>query len=328
MKGGGPRAPSEGAAASRRPNRLQAFALTWGTDQLRALVSSLGRLWQQPLASLMSAAVVGTSLALPAGMFRLLDNLDALSQAWGRQSEVSVFLKEDAGEKDGQTLEKAIGELANVTAVKTISPEDALAEFQTLSGFGSDLGVFEENPFPFVIVVTPAASGGENSVAQLVTSLKALPRVDSVRVDMDWVQRLEAVLAVGRRAVLIVGALLGMGVLLVIGNTIRLDIENNRHEIEISKLVGATDALVRRPFLLAGVWLGVIGGFIAWLLVESSLAMLANPVAALAALYESDFRLAASGMGGLLDLLMAGTMLGLLGAWLAVGHQLRKIVPH
>ncbi len=295
---------------------------------MQMAVGSLGRLFRNSLASFMTAAVIGIALALPTGLYVLLDNLGELSSSWDGQASLSLFLQDSVSTKQAGKLAKRLTDWPEVERVELITPEQALAEFGEQSGLGNALEALEENPLPAVLIVTPI--GGQltpDSAATLQKKLAALPETALAQLDLEWVQRLAAMLDIARRGIMVIGTLLALAVLLVIGNTIRLEIQNRREEIVVTKLIGATNAFVRRPFLYSGVWYGIIGAGIAWLLVEAGLFLLNGPVTRLAGLYQSDFSLETLPLR-LLGLLGAGgLLLGLLGSWLAVGKHLRAIEP-
>ncbi len=292
------------------------------------LLSSLGRLWRNPVASLMTVAVIGIALALPAGLHLLLENARMLSGGWDGSTQVSLFLRREVPEAESERLAAALRERPEVAETTLIPRAEALAEFRELSGFGGALDALEENPLPDVIVVRPAPGhAAPKAVEALVAELRVVPGVEHARLDMQWVKRLYALMEIVRRGVEVVAVLLGLAVLLVVGNTIRLDIQNRRREIEVAKLIGATDAFIRRPFLYSGAWYGLFGGVAAWLLVSMALWATGGPVQQLALLYQSQFRLVAADAGTVLALLAGGALLGLLGSWLAVGRHLRAIEP-
>ena len=292
------------------------------------LLSSLGRLWRNPVASLMTVAVIGIALALPAGLHLLLENARLLSGGWDGSTQVSLFLRREVPEAESARLASALRERPEIAETTLIPRAEALAEFRTLSGFGGALDALDENPLPDVIVVRPAPGhAAPKAVEALVAELRVVPGVEHARLDMQWVKRLYALMEIVRRGVEVVALLLGLAVLLVVGNTIRLDIQNRRREIEVAKLIGATDAFIRRPFLYSGAWYGLFGGVAAWLLVSMALWATGGPVQQLALLYQSQFRLVAADTGTVLTLLVGGALLGLLGSWLAVGRHLAAIEP-
>jgi cell division transport system permease protein len=295
---------------------------------LQVFFYSLGELVRAPFASLMSISVIGITLALPSGLYLMIDNIQRVSTGWDGQPKISLFLKRDADEKAAKGLGERIRRLSSVAAVQYVSPAQALAEFRRLSGFGETLDALGYNPLPPVLIVQPAS--GFNDPDKLETLVAELGRnadVDLAQLDLEWVKRLYALLQVARRAVWILASLLGLAVVLIIGNTIRLAVLNRRDEIEVIKLVGGTDAFIRRPFLYAGVFQGLLGASLAWLLVSGALAMLAAPIGHLASLYASSFRPRGLDISGVGLLLAAGLLLGWLGSRIAVGRHLQDIEP-
>ncbi len=293
----------------------------------QAFFESAGRLARAPLASLMTIGVIGITLALPAGLFVLIDNLERVSRGWEGAGQISLFLRRDAAGKPAERLADRIRRLPAVARVDYISPEAALAEFRRSSGFGAALDALERNPLPPVLVVHPRIDTSAEQLAALARELGQYSEVELAQLDLEWVRRLHAMLALAERAVWALAALLAAGVLLTIGNTIRLAVLHRKDEIEVIKLVGGTDAFIRRPFLYAGAQQGLAGAALAWALVSGAVLLVAAPVGELAGLYGSDFRvrgLDAAG-GGLL--LAVGTALGWLGSRAAVGRHLRAIEP-
>ena len=289
---------------------------------------SLQRLWRTPLPSLMTWLVIGIALALPTGLLVSLANLEQLSRNWDGAAQISLFLTRTASSADSERLLRELRVRDDIAGVEYISAEQALAEFQQFSGYGRVLESLESNPLPAVIVVRPREQAlSAASTARLQAELEQLAEVDRAVLDLEWVQRLYALMDLGQRLALALAALLAVGVLLVIGNTIRLAIESRRDEILVVKLVGGTNAFVRRPFLYTGIWYGLGGGLIAWLIVLMALWLLGEPVATLAGLYRSDFSLSGLGIANSLLLLGGSALLGLLGAWLAVGRHLDAIEP-
>lgn len=276
----------------------------------------------------MTVAVIAIALALPSGLFVLLKNLQIVAGGWDRSAQISLFLKTGTSSQRMHTLAGRLRQRGDIAEVETIAAEQALAEFRAASGFGEALEVLKTNPLPPVIVVIPALARQQPAqVAALVETLAALPEVDQARLDMQWLQRLYALMDMGRRATLAIAAMLGLAVLLVVGNTIRLDIQNRREEIEVTTLVGATNAFIRRPFLYRGFWYGLFGGVLAWLMVRAALMLLNGPAEQLAGLYGSGFELLGLGGAGSLLLLTLAAGLGLLGSWVAVSRHLGKIEP-
>ncbi len=317
-------------STQRRPGWLQRLQSPHVYLQRHAQVAldSLGRLYRNPLASLMTAAVIGIALALPSGLYLLLDNLQRLSGSWDEQASLSVFLKDEVPARTAQDMAKRITGWPEVTSVQLITPEQALEEFSAHSGFADALEALDKNPLPAVLIVVPDSAHSEPDAAgELQKRLRGLPEVELAQLDLEWVQRLTAMIEIARRGLLVISALLALAVLLVIGNTIRLEIQNRRQEIVVTKLIGATDPFVRRPFLYSGLWYGLLGALLAWLLISAGFWLLTGPVATLAGLYQSDFSLRTLPLLSLAILLGGGSLLGLLGSWLAVGRHLNEIEP-
>ena len=301
---------------------------TWIRRHAQVALDSLGRLWRNGIASSMTAAVIGIALALPAGLYLLLDNLDRLSGSWDGQVSLSVFLQDEVTSKQAQALAERIGKWDEVEDVRLVTAESALTEFAAQTGLGSVLESLEDNPLPAVLVIIPMESHTTpTAAAELRGKLAVLPEAALAQLDLEWVQRLNAMLDTAKRGVLIISFLLALAVLLVIGNTIRLEIQNRRDEIVVTKLIGATNGFVRRPFLYSGIWYGIAGAVFAWLLVEAGFFLLSEPVSRLAGLYESEFALQTLPVLLLFVLVGGGLLLGLLGSWLAVGRHLSAIEP-
>tara|TARA_R110000823_G_scaffold119998_23_gene244646 strand:- start:19796 stop:20662 length:867 start_codon:yes stop_codon:yes gene_type:complete len=280
-----------------------------------------------PGASLLTWLVIGIALALPVGLNVALDNVGRLSTNWDSPAQLSLFLRDGLADERPAQLVQELRERADVKSATFVSREAALAEFTALSGFGDILASLDQNPLPHLLLVTPLESLTETALRELRAELAATPEVAEAVLDMDWLRRLHNILEISQRLVLVVGGMLVLGVVLILGNTIRLAIESRRDEIVIVKLVGGSNGFVRRPFLYTGLWYGVGGGLLAGLLVEAALWYVRAPVGRLAALYESPFYLSGLGVMGVLNLLLVGAGLGLAGAWLAVSRHLADIEP-
>jgi len=311
-----------------RLNKPRSRVNAYFTHNLWVLVSSLGALWRTPLATLMTAAVIGIALALPTGLHVLLQNVQQLSMGWEGTAQMSVFLKPGVPEKRIQSLADKLRGWDGVAEVRYISREQALAEFRELSGFGDALDVLDENPLPAVLVLRPTAEATEPAkMALLLGKVQKLEPVDLAQLDMEWVRRLSGIIEVGKRGVLLLGGVLALAILLVVGNTIRLTILSRSQEIIVTKLIGATNTFIRRPFLYTGFWYGLMGAVLAWLLVVILLGLLSDPVSRLSFLYSSEFSLDGLDLETVIILLGSGIALGLLGSWLAVGRHLQAIEP-
>lgn len=301
---------------------------TWITRHLQTAIGSLGRLAQQPGSTLLTVLVMGIALALPASLNVLVTNAQLVSGNWDRALDITVYFKQSVDETTAKHLVDTLRQRKDVKAVQFISAGDALKDFKEHSGFGSTLEALTSNPLPQVAVITPAATDNMGSVIDsLSVELRTLPDVDVVQVDTAWVQRYLAILDAFHRVLGLIAVLLGFGVIVIIGNTIRLDIQNRREEIEVTKLVGGSDAFVRRPFLYSGFWYGLGGGVAAWLLVAIVVALLSGPVQRIAGLYNSDFALSGLSLDQSLGLLAAGIGLGWAGSLVATNRHLNEIVP-
>jgi cell division transport system permease protein len=287
---------------------------------------ALRRILRQPAGSSLTVMVIAIALALPAGLRVIVNNADLLSDSWEGVADFTVYLKLEVDVDDARALADGIRARDDVAAVTFISRDDALAEFRARSGFGDALGALQENPLPHALVVRPAG-GAAADIEPLARDLDALDATDLVQLDTEWVARLRGILILLARIVDIVTVLLSLAVVLVIGNTIRLEINNRSTEIEVMKLVGGTDGFIRRPFLYLGLWYGFGGALAAGLLVFIALALISGPVEALAGLYSSGYRLSGLAIDEIAVLLAGGAALGWAGAWLAAARHLRAIEP-
>lgn len=314
---------SKPAAAERKKaggagSRLRA----WREQHLYSLVSSLGRLAARPVATGLTVGVMAIAMALPLGLGMALGNIERFSGSVTESREIGVFLKADVTVAQARDLAAGIGSRADVAGVTVRTPEEGLEEFRAMSDLAGALDVLEENPLPTVLVVQPRGDGDA-----LAADLRQLPQADIVQHDAAWRQRLSAWLAFGERVVQVVAVLLGLGVLLVVGNTVRLDIGARSEEIGVLQHLGATDAFVRRPFLYLGAWYGLAAGLLAGLLLLAAGLLMQGRLSALVASYGTQFALSGPGLRGTLLLLAGSALMGWLGAWLATGHHLRRTRP-
>jgi cell division transport system permease protein len=319
----------DGASPRRRRQwRIVANLRTWLSRHAQAAVGALGRFLASPLAALMSIAVVAIAAAVPAFLYVVLDNSARLLTSWEGAGTLTLFLKPEVSDGAARSLADQLGKRSDVARVQVIGRTEGLAEFRRLSGFGAALDALGENPFPAVLVVQ-ARDGNDGSppAPRVLEALRQLPEADVAQADQDWVQRFQAFAALGQRITGVLAALLAAGVLFVVGNTLRLEIRDRHAEIEITALVGGTPAFIRRPFLYLGLWVGLLGGLLGWLVTVIALAALDSPVSRLAALYQSDFVLRGGGFTLFAAMIGAGALLGLTGAWLAVGRRLGVALP-
>ena len=300
----------------------------WALRHIQVLLSSLGRLIKKPLSTLLTASVIGITLSLPIGLHTIIGNLQTLGDNWQGASSLSVFLSAKLKQDKITALTSALESRPEVAKITYITPEQAMEEFRQLSGFSEALELLEENPLPPVLLVrlAPDYSDAEQT-GEFARELEKLPEVELAEADLQWVRRFQGITEIVQRGSMVLAALLGLAVILIMGNTIRLEIQNRHKEIEIIKLVGGTNAFIQRPFLYEGFWYGLLGGLIAWLLLLVSLSLLSGPVSRLALLYESDFSLPYLPLSSVLITLIGSTLLGLSGAWVAVKQHLSSIEP-
>jgi len=314
-----------GLATTRR--RLRA----WGRRHSYSFFSSLGALLKHRIGTLMTVLVLGIAILLPLGLYVTLNNLDRLDlrrEEWGA---ITVFLSTDVAGDDLERIAEATGERADVVAVELVSPEQGMAEFREASGFGQSLEMLGENPLPWVMMVSPAmgAKGGEEgeeALASLMQYLEQLDPVESVQYDFKWLQRLGRMLELGHAAVTVLALLFGLAVMVVVANTIRLDVAARAEEIEIFALVGAGNGFIRQPFLYTGLWYGLMGGALAAGLMKLCLLYLDVPLSRLLDAYGHGISLAGLDAAQLGGLLAASGLLGMLGAWISVQRYLRMLV--
>ncbi len=299
----------------------------WLARHAQSCLASLGRLWRQPVGTLLTVLVIGIALALPAALGVLVRNAEALAGRWESVRDFSVYLQPGLAAERAGELAAALESRPGVATVQLITADDALAELRAASGFADLVDALERNPLPHTLIVRPAPAAASAAIAALAAELQTLPEVELVQLDSDWVARLNAILSFVRRAIWVAATLLITAVIVIVGNTIRLDIQNQRADIEVAKLLGATDAFVRRPFLYTGLWYGLAGGTVALLLLLATLVLLGGPAEQLAALYGDRFEPLGLSRDGALALLAAAVAAGLAGAWLAVARHLVDIQP-
>jgi cell division transport system permease protein len=301
---------------------------SYGTRHLQALFGALGRLMRAPLATLLTLIVIGVALALPTGLAILVENLRTATGDMENALDFTVHFKTATPIERVQQIAKNARERPDIAKVTVRTADEALEEFKTASGFGDALSALTDNPLPHHLVVRPAQSAsGPTEIESMRRYFSAFPEVELVQLDLDWVRKLHSMLDVLLRVFWVVVAVLGLGVLAVIGNTIRLEIQHRRPEIEVTKLVGGSNAFVRRPFLYTGLFYGLGGAVLAALIVVAGMAYLDQAVGDLSAQYGSRFALhGLTGQGwGLLAGVGAG--LGWLGALVSTGRHLRQIEP-
>jgi cell division transport system permease protein len=300
----------------------------WLMRHLQTGIGSLGRLAQHKLATMLTILVIGIALALPACLHLLVTNAQVATGNWNRAVDLTVFLKRPTSAEEARRTSERIRQRRDVAEAQLILADEALKEFRRDSGFGDAIDALNENPLPHTIVVRPAATYTTAADLQsLAADVRALPSVETVQLDTAWVNRLNAILEAFQRGLVLAAGILGLGVMVIVGNTIRLDIQNRRDEIEVTKLVGGSDAFVRRPFLYNGFWYGLGGAVTAWLITLVALAVLREPIGRLAGLYGSAYELEALDPKASVALLLSGVALGWLGSYIAATRHLRRIEP-
>lgn len=309
------------------PVRSSSAFSIWLARHASTSIGALGRLSRQPFASLMIVLVIAVTLALPAAINVVVKNAQSVSGSWDDALDFSVYLKLDVAVDDAEGLARLIGQRADVEAVNLVTAEAALAEFKQQSGFGAALDQLGDNPLPHTLVVRPGPGNTGASLTLLQEEIGNLPETELVQADTEWVQRFHAILDIVRQAIAIGGALLGIAIVVIIGNTIRLDIENRREEIEVTKLIGASNAFVRRPFLWTGFWYGLLGGAFALALVRYGLHLLKEPLARLAGLYQGSISVVTLTASESAAILGVAIFLGLLASWVTTARHMRRIEP-
>lgn len=298
----------------------------WRQHHARVARESLVRLLMSPVSTLMTVLVIAIALSMPAGLAKLLMNAQQVAARWDGNPQISLYMQQGATPAEQQTLLEAVKGTPGVLSATLISPEQALDEFRQLSGYGEAVDLLGHNPLPALISIEPAGQDPKELQA-LRDRLAGLTGVDSAELDMAWLARLRAILEFGERllATLFVGFL--MAVLLVVVNTIRLAIESRRDEIVTVKMLGATNAFVRRPFLYMGFWSGLLGGLLAAIFVTATLFWLNEPLTELARLYQAPLHIEGLTLREWFVIPAFSAVLGLIGAWFAVRRHLRALEP-
>lgn len=293
-----------------------------------ALFSSLGRLVATPFSSTMTVVVLAISISMATGFYILLENVSQLTASLETSNQISLFLRDDVSASHANNLAESIRQNLGVQTVKLISKEEALAEFKAYSGFGSAINALGKNPLPIVIEVLPKNSlEDKKGVQKLLESFRQSPEVDFAEADMQWVERLQSMIDLARRGSILLSFMLGIAVLFITGNTIRLELNSRQEEVLIAKLVGATNAFIQRPFLYCGFWLGFMSGVLAWFIVTVLMLILRQSVEKLSELYQGIFHIMFLGFTETMCLIFISSMLGVVGSWLVLFCQLRLTNP-
>lgn len=297
-------------------------------QHVQQLIGTFKELWATPFATLMTILVLGIALSLPTVFHVLFKNVERVSSQWDSASEISVFLKKDISEERVQVLINKLSLIKDIDTVTHISRHEALEEFKEMSGFSKALNYLDENPLPDVLVIVPVKSAMNTAGSKLlVAKLEREQDIDLVRVDIDWIEKLQAIFYLVVDAVIGIAALLLLSVLLIVSNTIRLNILNQRSEIEVLKLVGATNNFIQLPYIYIGAWYGFLGGVIAWLFSFILVLWLQSGVVSLTGVYQVQFEIISLSFQESIILLLTGALLGFIASFIAVKQYLVKIEP-
>ncbi|MGE5466129.1 MAG: permease-like cell division protein FtsX [Ignavibacteria bacterium] len=295
--------------------------IAWLHQHRDALLLALRRLTATPLNTLLSLLAIGIALALPAGGQMLVANALRLAQGSAPAPQISLFMSLDAPRAAADEVGNRLRKNPGIKAARLVPREDTLARMRAAEGLGEVIDILPKNPFPDAFVIDPQ-DDAPAAMEALAKELKKLPRVEHVQLDSAWVRRLDALLKLGRTGVALLAVLLGVGLIAITFNTIRLQVLTQRAEIEVSRLLGATDAYIRRPFYYFGLLQGLLGGLVAWVIVWLATLWLAAPVGELAQLYSVDFALTPLTRGDSLLLVALSASLGALGAMLSLRQYL------
>jgi len=313
---------------TRTKDKPSALFKTWLLSHAQSFVYSLGQYYRNLISSILTTAVIGISLALPAGFYLLLENAQQVTAGWGGSIQITAFLKPDINDASAKELMTRLLDNPNIEAANLINRDQALAEYKELSGFSEVIELLDDNPLPSVIIIFPKIDAlTEGKDRQVLKFLYSQPEIEIAQYDQQWVKRLYGIIDIIQRFVIIFSAFIGFGVLLIVGNTIRMAIYQHRDEIEITKLFGATNSFIQRPFLYTGFWYGLSGGIASWVFLTLTLQLLKQPVSRLAELYASEFSLNNLTATETLIMLACGVFLGLFGSWISVQRHLRTIEP-
>lgn len=302
-----------------KPSRVFAQHSDVANDCLRQLLSS-------PIATFMTVLVLAVALALPSFLFTTLNNLSRMTNSWDNENKISLYLQHDLSAQQVDNFVQTLLIRPDLMAIDLVDADQGLLEFKQFSGFANIIDQLSENPLPAVVSVL-AKDNSVQGLESLKAELASLEIVEQAVLDLDWIKRFNGFVLVIERVVISLSVLLAFAVLLIIGNTIRLNVESRREEILVSKLMGATNAWVRRPFLYAGVFYGLMSSLLAWLIIELSLLVMQTPVLHLSQLYQSGFALEGLGINGTLILTAVGLALGLTGALISVNKFLKQLEP-
>ena len=306
----------------RRRNRA------WLRRHSYSFFSSLGVLFRHRVGTLMTVLVLGIAMFLPLGLYITLTNLEGMNLRQDEWSAVTVFFKSGTTQAEAGQVADELKKRFQPEVVVMISPQEGMVDFREASGFGESLDMLEENPLPWVMQVSPqpgSTEAVEERVAELTAFLQSLDSVEVTQFDYKWLQRLGRMMELGTAAVTVLIFLFGLAVVVVVANTIRLDVASHAEQIEILALVGAGNAFVRQPFLYTGLWYGLMGSLLAVILLGLTMLYLGRPLGLLLETYGTVFSLRGLGAYNTMWVLLGGGFLGWLGAWISVQRYLRRL---
>ncbi|MDE1515587.1 MAG: permease-like cell division protein FtsX [Vibrio sp.] len=293
---------------------------------LKQAKASFAALWRRPLGNILTLAVISMALALPASLYLLSKNIASVAERVAVPSQLSVYLQTEIPEPRIIVLKDSLERRAEVSLVEYISPQQGLDELSQYAGFEQAISLLDNTALPAVLVVTPQVES-RDQLQTLAHSLRAEEGVTDVRMDEDWFARLDAIRHLATIVVISLSSLMLMSVFLIVGNTLRFNVQANKEEIQTMKLIGATDSYILRPYLYSGMWFGLLGAVVAWLLTALITVLLNGAVATLAMLYDSRFRLIGLSWDESLLLLMLGVLLGCVAAKVSAQRHLKEIEP-
>ncbi len=299
------------------PN-LKSKIRSWWQTHLRCLMANLGQLMQSPTSTILTVAVIGIALALPVGLSLVLNNIDQMTGMVDTTNKISLYLKKDISEKQITQLQKNLEANDQISEINFISSDQALEEYGQTSVQGDLIELLGDNPLPAVLNIQPANEESSENLDSLVSKLEKLPEVELVQFDSHWAKRLHSIIQLLNKSATVLSTLLIASILLIIGNTIRVGIQSRIQEIQLSRLFGATNAFIRRPFLYSGLLYGFFGGILASLLLLISYALLAEPFRELLSSYQVDLESSSSFLKYCLLTILGGALLGVISSWIAV----------
>jgi cell division transport system permease protein len=288
--------------------------------------TSFMALWQHPLGNILTLAVISMALAMPACLYLLSKNIAAVAGQVATPSQISVYLQEGTSEARIMVMKDAIEGRPGVKKVDYISSQQGLDELSRHAGFEQAIRFLDNFSLPSVLVITPDTEN-KAEIKQLADRLQNEDNVTNVRLDEDWLTRLDAIKNLAMIVAMSLSSLMFVAVFLIVGNTLRFNVLANKEEIQTMKLIGATDVFILRPYLYSGMWFGFLGAVVAWLFTALLTLLLDGAVQDLAQLYDSQFQLLGLDWDESLLLLMVGTLLGTIAAKLSVQRHLKDIEP-